>query len=291
MSVRKTKKIENIKINLNMKKLTIMRKILIIVLLTISSGYMFAQEVAMSPTTLKQHGYNSSGTATTSENIDSVTVSAVMPYWVAPDANLSATSTTNTFNWIIPSGLGTLTSASVTNLASVTFSTVGTGQIGVSEISGVSGCVGDTTLIDVQVLAKPTATASTFGTVDCPSTATPYNMNVPTFTLTDLASSVKAGYQQIKVTYTLTGPTDNSGTSGTIGTASTTLTMAEGSKILDLSALNGMIDYPGTYTITISNITDRISRKCSVGNAVNLTKTFVVNRRPNTGKIYHTSNM
>jgi hypothetical protein len=290
-----------------MKKSNFLKVATVIAVMTITAGTMWAQapaSVSAESTTLVKDSTNSAGVYKTSEYIDSLTVGAVnVKYLVYPDLKISpsyafSTSATanlnSTFVWSSSPSTTTINntvSGFATNYAKITFpATAGDYTISVVETATTGTCAGTAQTLAARLIAAPVVTGGTVtGTISCPTTVTPYNMNVPNITLSGLSSAVVAS-QQIKIDYTLTGPVDNAGTSGTIGSG--TITLAEGSSVPDLSTLNGNVDYPGTYTFTITGISDRISRKSAVSVTPTFTAvTFVINRRPVTGPIYHVPNM
>jgi hypothetical protein len=298
-----------------MKKSTILKVIAILGITVLGYMGVFAQTpspstVSLETTTMQRHGVNSSGNPTVMESIDSLTIGAVdVKYFVYPDSAISPlynigvtgynANINSDFTWSVTPNTGvsidTVEAAYHNNYAKITYpSTLGDYTVQVIETAKSSSCQGTAKSFIARLIAIPNVTGGSAAVVSCPSSATPYNMNVPTITLAGVSTSVIAGgAQQVRITYTLTGPVDDAGTLGTIGTANTVLNLAENtaSPVLDLSALNGMIDYPGTYTFDISNITDRISRKSGVNNDPNVSISFIVSRRPVTGPIYHVPNL
>jgi hypothetical protein len=232
---------------------------------------------------MHQFGKNSSDAITTAENTDTVTVGAVMQYWAQPDPALVA-SPVNTYGWTIAPALGSQTAGGATNLATITFgAAAATGNIQVIETSK-NGCAGAAVINPIQSIAAPANTAIAFSVLGCPAGTVPYTLAGPTVTLT-LADAMKAGAQQIKVTYTLTGP------GGTfVNIPATTVNIAEGGSTVNLSGVN--LSEPGTYTFAITALTDRISRKSSIAGTLTVaSNTFTVNRAPITGPIFHVPNM
>lgn len=299
-----------------MKKSTILKSVIILGIVFMGVSQLMAQNPAptnatLETTLLQKHGNNSGGSFTATELVDSLTVGAVnVKYFVYPDSAISPSYDVTTsynanirsdFAWSVtgPSSVGlsidTVDNNYHNNYAKITFpSTIGDYTVSVVETAKASSCSGSAKSFLARLIAAPTVTGGAAVAVPCPSTATPYNLNVPTITLSGVSTSVlAAGAQQVRITYTLTGPTNDAGALGTIGVANTVLNLTENTATptLDLSALNGMIDYPGTYTLDISNITDRISRKSAVDNDPNVTVTFTVSRRPVSGPIYHVPNM
>jgi hypothetical protein len=266
-----------------MKKTRMIRLAMTIVVATMAYSIGLAQETYTVPTGMYQFGVNSSGTTTVAENTDSVTVGAVMKYFALPDTATAVKNTANTYAWTITSALGSQTAGTTTNTATVTFgSTATTGTIQVIETSSL-GCVGSTVTDPIQSIAAPANTAITFSTLSCPTGSIPYTLAGPTVTL-GISDAMKTGAQKIIVTYNLTGPTGFSSITGTV------VNLAEGVLTIPLSGVN--LSQPGTYTFTITALTDRISRKSSVAGTLTVaSNTFTVNRAPVTGPIYHVPNM
>jgi hypothetical protein len=264
-----------------MKKSTILKMTAALAIMFLGYANSWGQEVAM-PGGLHQFGKNSSDATVATENTDSVTVGAVMQYWAQPDPALVA-SPVNTYGWTITPALGSQTAGGTTNLATITFgATPGTGTIQVIQTSA-SGCAGSAVSYPVQSIAAPANTAIAFSALACPTGAVPYTLAGPTVTLT-LVDAMNPGAQQIKVTYNLTGP-GGSFTNITGAVAN----IAEGTQTINLSGVN--LSEPGTYTFTITALSDRISRKSSVAGTLTVaSNTFTVNRAPVTGPIFHVPN-
>lgn len=294
-----------------MKKSTILKSLGIVLFAILVSSNLSAQvspaSVSAESSTLYKHGTNAGGVSAY-ENIDSLTTGAAnVKYFVFPDSAISpsysvATPDQNlnsTFAWSTsPSAGVTIVNTGITgfltNYARISFPTPGTlpadYTISVIETATVTSCSGAARAINVRLIAAPTVTGGTVTAPGCPSANTPYDISVPNITLTGLSSAVSASNQQIRITYTLQGPTNNAGAIGTLGSG--TINLAEGSSVVDLSTLGAIVDYPGTYTFSVTGISDRISRKSNVTVTPTFTNvTFVVNRRPVTGPIYHIPNI
>lgn len=247
-------------------------------------------------TGLFQHGYNSSGVLTASEDIDSVTVTGTLNFYVQPDPLISplynfVTSPTNnlnsTFTWTATPAAGVTINDAVagyaTNWAAITWPGVATAAISlnVKETSNTGSCTDITgTTITVQVINEPNVTNVTFAGVPCPTGTPPYNVPGPLTTLT-ITSDI-AGAREVQVIYNLNGP------AGFTNLTNQVANVGDGNTI-DLSGVT--LTQPGTYTFEVVSITDRISQKSGVINTLNANYTFVLNRVPVTGPIYHKPNM
>lgn len=297
-----------------MKKTTIFRITTVLVGMAITIGITRAQAPATltaEGTALVKDSTNSALVKTPAEYIDSLTIGAAnVKYLVYPDLkasplyNFTTNATANlnsTFTWSsVPAAGVTINNAIAgfaTNYAKITFPiTAGDYTISTTETAISGTCAGTPVTLAARLIAVPAVTGGTVtGAITCPVSDVPYGLNVPTIKLTGVSTAVvNNGSQKLRITYTLTGPIDNYGTLGTIGTANTVLGITEGTATptLDLSALNGDVNFPGTYTFHVSAISDRISRKSAVTVAPVFTDvTFTINRRPVTGPIYHVPNM
>lgn len=271
--------IDNNKNPKTMKMRNLIKSIAIVALLAMGMTQAFGQNELGLPANFKQHGTNSSDVVTVLENTDSVTVGSTLKYYVQPDATIAGT--LSTFSWTITPALGSQTAGSPTNIADVTFAgTPATGTIVVQETSP-SGCAGSTTTINVEAIAAPDVTAITIPAPGCPTgTDGSYTVAGPTATLT-ISSSVK-GFKGVSVNWSLTGP------AGFTSVLNQTANLGNGTTI-DLSGIT--LTHSGTYTLTINTITDRIATKSGLTAIVDGTdQTFVLNRAPVTGPIYHLPN-
>jgi len=233
-------------------------------------------EVAM-PSGLYEHGSNAGG-ASAFEAVDTVSVGAVMPYWVTPDVDIAGT--TSTFAWTIaPAALGSQTAGTPTNSATITFGTTPTlGTVSVIETSPAS-CGGSPTTIDVRSIAVPTAQFGTTSSTECLTIAA-RNAKVLTLTPT-LSTACNNGYVQL--VYTITDPV------GAVSTP-TTVWVPEATGTIVLPA--GTFTSYGVWTVTITNVNDRISIKSSVPGTITAgTYTYTVSKTPETGKIFHRPNI
>jgi hypothetical protein len=297
---------------MNMKKSTIWKSLGIFAIMMLGYTTLNAQNpspatVTLDGSTFGKHGFNSGGIATTLENVDSLTIGAAnVKYFVYPDSAISplynvatnySTGLNSDFFWSVNPSTGitidTTNAGYRNNYAKITFPSTGTPPIdytiSVVETAKGSNCAGTAKAINARLIAIPAVTGGTVTAPGCPSTVAPYNFLVPTISLTGLSSAVQSTNQKIKITYTLTGPTDMAGTIGTLNT--NTIDIPENSTSVDLSGLGPIVDYPGTYTFSITGISDRISRKSGVAVTPSFTNvTFVVSRRPVTGTIYHLPN-
>jgi len=239
------------------------------------------------PADFQQHGNNSSGTPAASENIDSVTVGASMRYVVEPDATANPaydfatmTGTLNSiFNWTVDAAVGTISGApDDDNDITVTVAgAAGTGQIIVKEVSSAGCASGDSTTIDVAVIAAPSAEFTTTTGDTCIADTSTIGYTLPVTLSSDVASG------NIRINVNVDGPStaDIYDQDWDLADTDTEFTLPAGT----------FDDGLGSYTITIEEVTDRISRKSSVaGTITTATHTLTINRVPNTGVIYHLPN-
>lgn len=246
--------------------------------------------------TLYKHGTDAGG-ANPQENTDSVTNGGTTVYYILPDPIVNPAfnyatdffaNVISNFTWTVPASLSALGPQAVASHPSaqhyqqITWTGIGTGNIQVTEISnGGLGCTGSTLLTDVEVISQPSITSVTIPNVSCYAGAVPYTtLQCPNATLAINCAVI--GAKQVSVVYSISGPsgfTPVTDVSQIIGNSS----------ILDLSAT--ILSQPGTYTLTINSITDRIAAKSGLtAIASGITQTFVVTPQPATGPMYHITN-
>lgn len=232
-------------------------------------GKIFSQEVSM-PSGFQQHGNNSSGITVVTENTDSVTVGAIMQYWVQPDTSIAGSST---FSWTIDPALGSQTAGDSSNLATVTFvNTPATGTIKAHEISPApASCAGaDNTPTDVEVIDKPTVQFTITSSSYC-GAGSDGSQN---YTLSNLPiswTSSVSGYRNLKVNISVT--CTNSSFLPATQTADSILVTetGPGTATFDIPIV---FDYYGIYTITLTAIIDRISEKCAINGSVGASSSY-----------------
>ena len=278
---------------MNKKSFKIMILTSVIVL---TSGSVFSQTL---PATMKPHGTNSLNVVTALEAIDSVTVGGTYEYFVMPDPAINVgynpavnllTNLVDTFLWSTK-GASTITrvlsgATPVPDYVRVAWN----GAVGsldsviTYEKSMPAGCLANSaTKIPVRLINQPQAYfTSTSGSI-CSSAPNTVSIVFP-FTL---ATDCKDGF--IRVHVKIVSPLGS--------------TLLDND--LDLNKVsantytfnNTSLEY-GTYTATITVVSDRITRKSFGGTAVgivgnaglNTVYTYVINRTPNTGIIYHLPN-
>ena len=280
----------------------------IIILFFFTTGIVFGQTtppnyVDIDGKDYYRHGYNSSnpsGTPDPQEIRDSVTVTSVIKYFVLPNPAVSPqydpndidnfTNVNSTFSWSLrnTSPLGTIPSGSTTPIVTVTWgSTTGIDTIKALETPNWSAaCASSPTAIPVAVIRKPEIAFATKNSIYADSAC---------YTQTQLTTGISIPFSmnattessQIWVNYTVTK--DN--------VAEPSL---NGSNVPVVGGNISLIfnDY-GRYVITITKVTDRISRKSTdvSGNPIegNITTvgekfTYTVMRPVETGPIYRIPN-
>ena len=270
-----------------------------------------------------QHGYNKdSGNAidTPREDRDSVMVGATMHYFVMPDLSYNsayATSaasgdfsntnlTTSTFEWTVPtSGSSAVfvnpnskdgsTSPHVTIAWTAASAEPSTDTIRIVEtpteyngvpLSSTSVCIGKESKIPVTVIPKSVIEFGEDNGLREIYTCLSFDLSDGTthpvldFPLT-VATKV-AGNKGIKVKYTIQKDTGSPSGAIEVGLA-------------DITKLPIKVDDYGVYTVTITEITDPIARKCNLTGTVtdasnkNVFK-YAVLPQPQPGKTYHVPN-
>jgi hypothetical protein len=256
------------------------------------------------------------------ENPDLVTTGTKVPYLVIPDPVLNPTwapgaDATNTtgitsiFNWTIPAGISaTVPGTGHYITIDVNGAATNNGVINVKEQSGASCPDATGTNINVRVVAQPSATALAVSDGVAPLTSicqggTNGSLNVPfpTFTVTKATDAAIPGDATIRVKGTLVF-TPLSGAPLTIFTDGILNVNAASGDIsnADITTASGgsLTDYDswGIYTLTITQISDKISRKdmnaaagyFNINGGAGYTATYTVFKTPTTGPIYHLPN-
>ena len=265
-----------------------------------ASAFSQANSYSVNSETLYRHGYNSGG-ANVQENTDSVTTGGLTRYWVYPDLSLNpgynvsnplTTPLTSAFNWTTSGATGSAAGViaavgaygTYTNYKQVTWGGTGTINLNATETSG-AGCVGGTAVTTpIAVIAAPDVTAIAFSAITCPTGPIPYTKAGPTATLT-ITCPVN-GNKEVIVNWSLT--CSNAAWHG--GTAQTGTANLGNGNTIDLSSVVNL-SHPGTYTLTIVDITDRIATKSGLtAIADGTSNTFILLPTPVSGPMYHVPN-
>jgi hypothetical protein len=268
----------------------------------ILSGIGFSLTAQTFPAGMQAHGNNSSGVPSANETVDSVTIGGTLDYFVMPDPALNPgynysvnplTNLTSTFDWTGTTGQSSVTykksgPTDIPNYVQIVWGNVaGLFQISVAE-QAAAGCADPTpTTVPVRLIGLPTLTYPVAGgnQAYC-STAADGSTNITVTPLTVNFTSSVSGNKLIQLRYTITSTSH--GTVATNVLTSVTATSATTGTFSIASPLN----FYDSYTITLTEVTDRIARKSNVVGAPsgNLTYTVNVNRTPSTGTIYHVPN-
>jgi hypothetical protein len=261
---------------------------------------------------LFEHGYTSAGDpAPATEAIDSVTVGSTMPYFIMPDVNYNSTYfaqssysatdlTESTFNWTISkSATGTIAAKAKNDTdtspwVEIKWNDTDLVNVTMIEESQSGSCTSDPVVIPVQVIQKPEIK---FGEI---SGERKFTECVPTlgahsyaFPVVPLTNAVISESWDVFVTYDVTfTPLNGIPGSPQSGTAP----VSNGSFTLDELVLD---DY-GTYTIVITGISDKTSKKCTFeggetafnlsNNIADETFAYTMLPKPQPGKAYHVPN-
>ncbi len=278
------------------------------ILLFIAANRVYGQapnKVELDSKEYYRHGYNKNGgpynnplpSPGEAECRDSVTISSVVKYFVLPDPTISpnykytsqaeimtVSNLNSTFGWSLYQGttLGTL-SSSTTNIIEVTWKGIGIDSVKVKETPKVStSCAGKETVIPVAVIDKPTFT---FGV----GPGTTSYVDGGCFTKDEIDAKVSYPFpintsstsSQLIITYSIKKD-------GADMLTNQTMSVAKGNSSVSFE----FSDY-GVYEITISNISDRISRKSVVDGEVAVAGakfTYNVLKQATTGPIYRLPN-
>ena len=235
------------------------------------------------PANFKPHGTNSADVVTPKENIDTLVVGAVMDYWIMPSASaIPAT----VWTWSRPTGTATITGVPTGQTAEFTFPAAAeTGSI--KAVETTNSCPDPTgTTINYAVVAKPSV-----GFSDATPSVT---MGICSFTAAQtlnvaLTSPTSGANEVMNVTYTVSKGAVQIGSAHTqaLAKSNTTITIP--------FAEFGASPTAGAYTVTFTNVDDRIVRKAKnkaliIGTLNTATYTINVTAVPVTGPIYHLPN-
>ncbi len=308
-----------------MKKSTIFKGLFTVAFVAMGAFTAFAQNPLSTPAgDLYRQGTNAGNTTgpVASETPDLITTGTTVPYLVVPDPDLNswvpgddATNTTginSTFGWTIPAAISSTTPG---NGHYITINVTGTagaiGTIQVQEESGAS-CDGTTTSIDVRVIDQPAASALAVSDGTAPNDAIcgtgtngSLNITLPTFTATQTTDAAIPGDAAIRVRASLVFTDFLTGTSTDIFTDAI-LNVAEATGIVSNSDMTAAaaagayddLDSWGSYALTITHISDKISRKdinaadgyFAINGGTGYTAKYNVLKTPTTGAIYHLPN-
>lgn len=295
-----------------MKTTIFSRMIVIIAIAIMSSTVMFGQRSYVDVPAVPGAQLSKFTTGTAGEDPDLVTKGTKVPYLVYPDSVLSptwapgtdasnSTNLTSTFNWTIP-GTISATAPGTTHYIQLDINgTAGaTANIVVAETG--AGCPGSSTTMAVKIVAQPivTAAAVTDGTAPLVSICGSgingsLAIPVPTYSITKTFDAAIGTTPNIKVHATLSFLAFGATIPSDIFT----------NQVLAVDPTTGNITLPGTvtafqswgtYTLTVLDISDKISRKdmnaakgyFAPGSAI--TAVYTVLKTPTTGKIYHILN-
>jgi hypothetical protein len=249
-----------------------------------------------------KHGNNSTGENLPREERDSVTVTSVIKYFVLPDPAVSPeykydtpantvdfTNVKSSFDWTLRYSLGgSATNNSTTPIITVTWgNTEGVDSVKVIETPAMGGaCAGKHTVIPVAVIKKPEIGFTPNGTIYRDS-ACYSQAQVATGINRQFAMLADTRSSHIEVDYTV----KKDGASASL---------LDGSNV---RVVNGNITLKfteyGQYEITITKVTDRISRKSTDASGNPITGiitsagtkfTYTVVRPAQTGPIYRIPN-
>ena len=274
---------------------------------------------AAAGTTLYKQGTNSGNLIgpVVTETPDLITTGTKVPYLVIPDPLLNptwvlgadATNTTgivSTWTWTIPGVVSSTVATTGHYLPIDVTGTAGvTGTISVAEQG--AGCPGAATTINVRVVAKPTATAMAVsdGTAPLnqicqPGTNGTLNVPFPTYSITKTTDAAIPGDAKVQVKATLvftnfvTAAVTTYFTDAILNVDATTGNISNTDLAAAATPTIAAFNSWGTYALTITAISDKISRKdlnAAKGFfAASQTATYTILKTPTTGAIYHLSN-
>jgi hypothetical protein len=260
---------------------------------------------------LYQHTTNSSNVVgpVAGELTDTVTTGSSMRYYIIPSplntlytltaGGVLSGSLASTFIWSLSGITGTANGSidsvktptnyeNFTNYKVVTWTGIGTINLNVREQSAAGCLSSNTTTTPVAIIAIPSVQFSSTSDNICFSGSDGslgYNL---TGLPVNWTSSV-SGLRYLTVDYTIS--CSNAGFGGMQSFSNdTVIETGAGSGTFDISSLQ--LDYYGVYTITITNVHDRISSKCNINGSlvVPLVYSFSLNPLPVSGPFYHRPN-
>lgn len=252
---------------------------------------------------LYEHGYNKDNLTskdTPREDIDTVMVTSAMDYFVMPDAYYNKAYfqqadyrqtglTSSQFVWTVTNGTETAQSANTATGTSpwVTITwgnTTGAATAKMKEVPQglTAACEGEETTIPVFVIAKPTVgftqVSSAYAAAGCYTDTNIANAGY------DFPVSVTTSSSQVLVNCSVKWTKLD----GTDGGVTTPTNIPVNSGVFNLT----FGDY-GTYEVTVTQITDRIARKCEMTGDINSGQnvfTYSALPQPKAGKTYHVPN-
>lgn len=246
-------------------------------LLHVGAVVAFAQTPPASLAVNSSTLYLLSTTSGNPESIDTVMTGATLPYYVYPDADFNPafdntsplSNIESSFGWSAAvSGQYSVAAVGTypTNYKNITWNTAGTYTITVTETSAAAygGCSGDYSF-SVVVAAKPTAVFTSTATLACPQSGT-YTIALPIINTSGIASATEK-HVQYSITMVYAGGTTPAPTMGTVPMVTTGATSVS----VDLNNLP-----EGRYVFTLTAVSDRISRKCSVAGVLGAQVTYTL---------------
>lgn len=286
-----------------MKKMTMLRSMAAVALFTVAGMNLSAQVVAGLPTAKAI-----TVASDTSSLADTVSIGAVMPYFVKPDAAIKNSPLYNKsgFKWTISGTGATLNTGSLTTtviggagtyytdtLVMATFASTGNVTISTNErsspvFSATSGCDGNTRNLTVDVIALPTV--PTIANADTAqggcSAAAPYTVKFNFGTIVKFPAYVS---YTVKA-YSIAGAAI--GTPQTYWYKINSITENIIVPQSQLDAASGGTNVSGRYSVTLGQLYDRISsnatnRASLAVDASAIKAAIMVLPTPNTGIIKH----
>ena len=237
-----------------------------------------SKNITLDSKVLYEHGYNKDFTTTPDvprENVDTVMVTAVMNYFVMPDvywnsayflqSNYNATNlTTSRFDWSVTLGTAVAQSPNPTGTSpwvKITWgNTVGSANITAQEVpQGITdpACEGQPTTIPIQVIAKPTIRFTQVGTPPVYQASECYTPASVAGAFYDFPITVTTSSNEVLINYTVEKTDLLTG-------AVTTTTATNIAVLTGTGVFRVMFSEYGQYKVTITEITDRIARKCDL---------------------------
>jgi len=287
-----------------MKKMTMLRSIATLAFIVVVGMNLSAQVIVGLPAAKAI-----TAPGDTASVADTVSVGAVMPYFVRPDASIKGSSLYNPsgFKWTIAGAGATLNTGSLTptaiggvgtyytdTLVNATFASLGNITLSTIErsspkFSPTSGCDGNARNLTVDVIALPS-----IPTIANADTAQGGCSAAAPFTVKFNFSATTAKYP-VYVSYTVNAYSISGAAIGSAQTFWYQVNSSTGNIIVpqsQLDAASGGTNVNGRYTVTLGQLYDRISsnatnRASLAVNASSVKAAILVLPTPNTGIIKH----
>jgi hypothetical protein len=287
------------------------KKVLVFIALVLFSAKTIAQNPLMVESAdLYKHSTNSSDVVgpVAGELTDTVTTGSLMRYYIIPSAlntlytltpaGVLSGSLSSSFNWSLTGAIGTAAGtidavttptdySAFSNYKIVTWAGIGTINLNVQEQSSAGCLSSNTTTTPVAVIAVPTVQFSSTSSGVCTTGAD----GAVGYSLTGLPvtwTSTLTGLRNLQVNISVSCTNSSYGLPKTYNNVVVSETVP-GSGTFNMPV---NLDHFGLYTITLTAINDRISKKCGTDGTVGVSAvySFTLGLTPTSGPVFHNAN-